>query len=212
MQIRKTRRSVKDQKIIFLYERALSTFFKCVERKRWKFFTEARVDRREIWKASTNWFQRGADDRLEKSFYCRRGLISQRRWSIDSIQERPVVVWSRLAGWSSSLFQPWSAANSTDRSLHVVWASFRAYPTHIYIIDVLYQKITEITTIWQTKKRNMKFYFNLLVDVKNFFLFLLTLFSFSSSFRRERYILNLIHPILLLHFHQTTDSYKIPKN
>lgn len=48
----------------------------------------------------------GADDSPEKWFYCRRGLISQRRWSIDSIQERPVVVWSRLAGWSSSLFQP----------------------------------------------------------------------------------------------------------
>lgn len=187
MQIRKTRRSVKDQKIIFLYERALSTFFKCVERKRWKFFTEARVDRREIWKASTNWFQRGADDRLEKSFYCRRGLISQRRWSIDSIQERPVVVWSRLAGWSSSLFQPWSAANSTDRSLHVVWASFRAYPTHIYIIDVLYQKITEITTIWQTKKRNMKFYFKIIYSStwKTFFFSFLLFSLFLRHFEEK---------------------------
>lgn len=62
---------------------------------------------------------------------------------------------------------------------------------YIYIIDILYQKTTEITTIWQwrTKKRNVKFYLQI---------------RYSSSLPRERY--NLIHPISLLHFHQLVQN------
>lgn len=140
-----TRSLFKDQTIIFLNERALLDVFLNVSYENGiSKFQEAR----EIVLAASEAkfeshrvideliFQRGADDSLEKSFYCRRGLISQRRWSIDSIQERPVVVWSRLAGWSSSLFQPWSAANSTDRSPRRcrVWASFWT-ETYIYIYN-----------------------------------------------------------------------------
>lgn len=58
---------------------------------------------------------------------------------------------------------------------------------YIYIIDILYQKTTEITTIWQwrTKKRNVKFYLQIrysqaMYSNNTFFLFYLLLFVTSK--------------------------------
>lgn len=78
---------------------------------------------------------------------------------------------------------------------------------YIYIIDILYEKTTEITTIWQwrTKKRNVKFYLQIrysqaMYSNNTFFLFYLLLFVIS---KRK---IHLIHPISLLHFHQLVQN------
>lgn len=67
---------------------------------------------------------------------------------------------------------------------------------YIYIIDILYEKTTEITTIWQwrTKKRNVKFYLQIrysqaMYSNNTFFLFYLLLFVTSNTSDPSNFII-----------------------